>query len=213
MKSPYWHIPKMWQGETVFVIGGGPSLKEMDWTPFRSRNVVGCNDAYLLGDWVDFCYFGDERWHRIHSQLPEFVNFKNPRVTCRHDLLGKPHIDHVLESWAESFVEKDSVVGWKGNTGASAVDFAWKLGASRIVLLGYDMKLGKDGHFNWHRNLVHPFMNQKTVHAEATLDKFIGQFVNLEEDRRKRAPGLEILNANPDSGLAVFRKVKLEDVL
>ena len=60
--GPFWSAPEMWRDETVFIIGGGPSLAEMDLSPIHSRPVIGVNNAYALGPWVDVIFFGDAHW-------------------------------------------------------------------------------------------------------------------------------------------------------
>jgi hypothetical protein len=54
-----WIAPKMWAGGTAFIVGGGPSLKGVDLTPIHHRRVIGVNNAYRMGNWVDICWFGD----------------------------------------------------------------------------------------------------------------------------------------------------------
>jgi hypothetical protein len=54
-----WLPPKIWQNSTAFIIGGGPSIKDLDVTKIQNRRVIGTNNAYQMGDWVDICWFGD----------------------------------------------------------------------------------------------------------------------------------------------------------
>ena len=54
-----WHPPKMWNDKTVFVLGGGPSLNGTNLDLIRDERVIGANNAYQLGSWVDVCWFGD----------------------------------------------------------------------------------------------------------------------------------------------------------
>jgi hypothetical protein len=58
-KQEAWRIPKMWKGQTVFIIGGGPSLNGTPLHLIHEHRVIGVNCAYMLGDWVDVCWFGD----------------------------------------------------------------------------------------------------------------------------------------------------------
>jgi hypothetical protein len=185
----------------------------MDWGPFHNLPVIGCNDAYTLGDWVDVCYFGDRRWWEVHSQGDAFQNFKGMRMTCRTELLNKPFVDEVCQSYDAAFMEKDDVICWNGNTGASAIDLAWKFGASRIVLLGFDLKPGGKYGFNWHKNLTHPVLNWNNDFTKHALSKFHPQFEKIEEDRKKRVPDLEVWNANPDSALECFPKTTIAEAL
>jgi len=60
MKShEMWHPPKIWNNGTVFILGGGPSLLDNNFDLIENKHVIGINNAYRLGDWVDICWFGD----------------------------------------------------------------------------------------------------------------------------------------------------------
>ena len=54
-----WIPPQIWKGQTVFILGGGPSLNEANLDLIHDRRVIGVNNAYQLGSWVDVCWFGD----------------------------------------------------------------------------------------------------------------------------------------------------------
>jgi hypothetical protein len=49
----------IWKNDTAFILGGGPSLSKVDFSLIEHRRVIGVNNAYQLGDWVDICWFGD----------------------------------------------------------------------------------------------------------------------------------------------------------
>ena len=60
MKShEMWKPPKIWKGGTAYIIGGGPSVNDADLSLIHDRRVIGVNNAYSLGGWVDVCWFGD----------------------------------------------------------------------------------------------------------------------------------------------------------
>ena len=54
-----WTPPKIWEGQTAFIIGGGPSINDLDMDLIKDRRVIGTNNAYQMGGWVDICWFGD----------------------------------------------------------------------------------------------------------------------------------------------------------
>ena len=47
------------------------------------------------------------------------------------------------------FVKHRNRLSWGGNSGHAAIDLAYNRGATRIILLGYDMQ-GKDFEAHWH---------------------------------------------------------------
>ena len=88
------------------------------------------------------------------------------------------------------------------NSGAGAIMFAYRYGARRVVLLGYDCK-AQGNRKHWHRDHPRPLGNA------GTLPKWPAQFAQM----LKVCPSLEILNASRDTALDCFRRVNLEDVL
>ena len=96
-------------------------------------------------------------------------------------------------------------LGWNANTGATAVNLALLLGAKRIFLLGFDMKLSKDGKANWHQNTL------DKPDSGIYETKFIPGFERLQKDLEKKFPGKEIINITDDSALNLFPKVKVND--
>lgn len=54
-----WRVPPIWSGGTAWIIGGGPSVKDLDLSPIHQYRVIGVNNAYQFGHWVDACWFGD----------------------------------------------------------------------------------------------------------------------------------------------------------
>lgn len=168
--------PNRWEGEDVFIIGGGPSILHQFGIPddlaeralsgeaveaevgaymaphLYGRPVVSVNNAYTLGDWVDVAFFGERHWFRKHEQA----------------LLDHPaqkiHCDQLLEDYKGlTFLPKDPYkrhgissmpdrVCWNLNSGAAAISVAYHLGAARVILLGFDMDLTQDGQgrSHWH---------------------------------------------------------------
>lgn len=199
----YWEAPQMWKGETAYIVGGGASLKGMDWSRLEGRCVIGCNDAYKLGPKIVKCaYFGDLNWWRIHHWVA-LRQFKGLKVTCAPEYIREQDI-YPLQRKPRKICKAPSV-GWFNSTGASAVNLAIILGAKKVVLLGFDMKL-TNGDSNWYVNL-------KNKPDASVYPRFIQGFEMLRSDLKDTWLDVEVVNANPDSAMDVFPKVKLEDVL
>jgi len=158
----YWPCPKMWIGSTVVVIGGGPSLQGMDWNDVRrvgaGARYIACNDAYQLG-WPDMCFFGDAAWYDIHSNLKAFEDYPGLKVSAAFECLGLEGL-LTMERWplnpaqpVDSLRTEPYRITWYGNTGTTAIALAAKLGARKIVLLGFDMMVNQMGLSNWYNNL------------------------------------------------------------
>ena len=87
-----------------------------------------------------------------------------------------------------------------------AINLAMLLGSTRIILLGYDHKIGKEGQGNWHVNNI-------DGPKESVFFKFRNGFKIIKTELDTEFPMVEVLNAGPDSDLDVFEKIDLKDVL
>ena len=210
----YWQCPVLWPGSVAFVIGGGwslsGSLDELK-SLLQDKHVIGCNDAYLLGDWIDVCFFGDQEWYRKENadgiqHRYALANWSGLKVTRCLNWINEPQLLalHTTNVWQD----RPKFIGWFGNTGACAVNLAGKFGAKKIVLVGFDMtqnpRNGKKGSNNWHPN--------KVVTSERTYENFREAFTNdVKPAAEKR--GIEIINATPGSRLDCFPIVTLKEAV
>ena len=97
-------------------------------------------------------------------------------------------------------------LGWGGNSGFGALNLAVQFGASRIVLVGFDMRIDRGVH--WHG-----------LHAGGGLSNPNAR--NVERWRRcidEAAPilaalGILVLNASPMSALAAYPKINFTEAI
>lgn len=195
--------PNHWVGETVLVVGGGFSLKGFDWDRISNGNVIGINNAYALGDWISFVLAGDPDWMNWH-----WNNLYRVRVPIIAVTPTDP--EHPNVQWLGRAQHRMSYMrhqlGWFDNTGMSGICLAARLGAARILLLGFDMKLGTDGESNWHPNYVNePDQN--------SYPRFMDVGLKLKQQLDERYPWIEVINCNPDSEMDLFPRMKLRTAL
>lgn len=213
LRGEYYSLPRMYDGQTVFVLGGGPSIKHLNMKLVKDRPVVGCNDAFKLdpkGEWVDWLVFGDKRWFAWNREELALWPNRERVVCCVPQLL-----DGVAEAWPwlkvlrrdearfGLSVEQDTVC-WNRGTGGTAINVAYLLGAPRIVLLGFDMRV-VDSEHNWHA------YHQKEERPQIYQNS-VRPFLKPMSDAMK-VTGLQIANATPGSALDVFPIVRLEELL
>lgn len=203
----FWTAVRIWQSSTAYILGGGPSLKSMDLSPLHDKRVIGVNNAYQLGDWVDVCWFGDSQWYDNHRERLE--QFPGMRVHCCNRHADRPGTKRIMRGKPVGIDPRPSFIAWNGNSGASAINLAYHFGAKRVVLLGFDMKFGDLGENNWHND--HKLPSRKGRHPWDPYPGFLKNFPDIKRDADRL--GFEIFNATPDSALDVFPKVKLEEVL
>lgn len=210
----WWAAPKIWTGRPVFIIGGGRSLHGVDLSSLKGRCVIGCNDAYMLNPPV--VVFGDYGWWITHwrervvdvekgRNHPGMLAYSGLVVTnCGKGIIKACSRIRVMRR-SQNRILVPHQLGWFNNTGAAAVDLALQFGASRIVLLGFDMHL-TDGKSNWHENL-------KDVPNVKIFNRHMAGFRLLAAELKRKAPSVEVLNANPTSAMDVFPKCTLAEGL
>lgn len=135
-----WSVPCLWPDETVFILGGGPSLPLDRLPELRGRGkVIAVNNAGFRAPWADILFFADHRWmtwnrDRLDEFEGEYIVTRQPVFVNDDPILYldyKPYrLSHV----------PTALGGLCG--GSSAINLAYLLGAARIVLLGFDYRPG-----------------------------------------------------------------------
>jgi len=206
----YWTVPKLWPNSTVFIIGGGPSINDMDLNQLRELNTIICNTGFMAFPWAKVMYFGDCKVHTWISwedggrYAEGFDNYTGLKVSCCPDTLRDSRI-HTLYRRRRGLTDEPRTVGWNCNTGASAVNLAMHLGAKKVVLIGFDLQQ-INGKSNFHNYNFIPDEDPISIYK-----KFMNFWPYVKESAEKF--GLEIVNTTLNSKLDLFPFVKLEDVL
>ena len=198
-----WSVPRLWPGETCFILGGGPSLQQLDIELLRGRRCIAVNGAFRLAPWIDCMFFGDCRWlNQYGGGLSEWAGLK---VTTCNQHRQRPGIRVVKRRNSPYGLSRNShVVGWNLSSGACAINLAVHFGVKRIVLLGFDMRIVGARH-NWHDDYAPP-PPKKNPYA-----RFLKPFPFIKEGLNELS--IECLNATPGSALTLFPMVTLEEVL
>jgi len=204
---PQWKPEKIWQDQDCFIIGGGTSLRNFDWSVLEHENTIGCNNAFRLGPKVcNICIFCDKgfifdsdepRW----GFYEELSKFPNPIVTNDDQLRNRkePWLKYIPRKVRGLGIE---TLGYNANTGAAAINLALMLGASTIYLLGFDMFLDNNGKPNWHNHLIDK--PGSDVYA-----RMVSAFIHVRKDLKK-FPNCRILNVTKKSSLNLFTKLDFD---
>ena len=216
-----WQVPELWPNSTVYIIGGGPSLLEEDLTPLHvpSRRVIGVNNAYLLGDFISVLWFGDCSWFNHHRK--GLLSFAGLKASCCPRFGGRN------DKWpAIKFLPKDKEkrngissrrnknrVAWNKNSGYSAINLAYYLGAKRIALLGFDMCRGPNQETHWHGG--HKWGAKKNTRqrlkANEPYARFLPNTGAVARDAKRL--GVKIINCSMNSVITHFDKIPFKEVL
>lgn len=114
-----------------------------------------------------------------------------------------PGAHRVFPSRRLSLSRQPGVVGGT-NSGAQAVNLAYHLGATRIVLLGFDMKhTGGKRHF--HDDYPSGWSNAETANSWPAQFAFMAAGLASE--------GIEVLNASRDTAITCVPRVSLQCAL
>lgn len=202
--GPFWAAPRIWPASTVFIIGGGPSLFGFDWSLIENRQCIAVNGGHALG-WPPFCYFSDVDWYENSIRERGLVDYGGMLVTIHTHFQDIPGV-HCMRRGPPGLNPNPDTLAWNLNSGATAINLAYHLGAKRVVLIGFDMKPREEANgtrHNWYFNYRLPKGGQYNL--------FLKQFPMIARDAEKL--GLEIVNATPGSAVTSFPMVKLEDEL
>lgn len=211
-----------YKGQAVFCIGGGPSLRDFDWDMLRGLNTIGCNAAYKLGvDIVKYCFFAD---HGFLNKGGNYVGLAEFSEAGGIVITHAPSLHKHSTPWLY-YVEREPrgcfkhALGFNGSSGASAINLALILGASRVYLLGYDNQTSAQNLTHWHdyyRKQV-PQENVAEIRRRAGhYTTFKNGYKDLLNDLRKKPdmfPGARIINLNMESALDMFPKRPLNTIL
>ncbi len=207
-------MPK--DGRTIFVIGGGPSVSDTDLSPIAESgcDVIGVNSSYKLGSFINYCWFGDYEWWLNETNLKEYSGFI-AHCNERSDLFVGNRSFARSRSKPSGIETNPMQVAWNASSGGSAVNFAYHLGARKIVLVGYDMQT-VCGRKNWHdEHPVPESVIRGNVYAseQAYLDDLYKRFRKPFKDIKKDAEsmGINIINCTPGSALTEFPIMSLTE--
>ncbi len=167
------------------VLATGPSLSQRVADTVRGRcNVVAVSDAYKLAPWADAIASTDAAWWKHH---PAALDLACPKFGAMPDFRAIPGVERLP-------------VDTGTNSGLLGIMVAVKLGASRVLLCGFDLKDAGNHFFG-----AHPTGLKST--PPARMEMFKRQFAGY------RPRGIEILNCTPGSALTCYPFSTLETEL
>jgi len=198
-----------WKGRRCFIIGGGPSLKNVDLDLLRNEITIGINRAYekltpsiLFGvdpqmwGWVEQGKCGEESKRKFN----EYKGYKvwMALLSKRGKMqLFPPDFYLVDEDDRGGYkIGTTDLLSFKNNSGYGAINLAAALGANPIYLLGFDMQGDKQGKQKWWHD------GYPIDYGEGVYPTYIDE-INGFAPELKRA-GFEVINLNPKSALKCF---------
>lgn len=197
----YWRPEPLWQGRTVFILAGGPSLREIDPDILKGQTLLVINASCMLAPWAGLLLFMDQGWAMAHQR--EIAEWKglavSTSITAKRMMPRKVNrIQVVLKDNFQDVPEGYVRMGASG--GHVAISLAIAMGAKTLVLLGYDMKLAKDGKSHFHNEYLRH-------NDDIYVNKFIPGFRGWNQQAKE--VGVDIFNTSSDSALDEFPRASL----
>jgi len=200
-----------WKDQRCFIIGGGESLKDFDFSTLRGEFVIGINRAYEVMD----CTINFAMDHNLYEWITEgrlgneakekFENFKGFPVWLDSAGYNYPKGIFILNKSGSQNISRSMKKGLGGesNSGFGALNLAVCLGANPIYLLGFDM-CGKNGKQVWWHS-GYPDKQRDDVYKV-----FANDFKRTVSELKER--NIQVINLNPESKLKCFDFGKFEDI-
>jgi len=162
--------------------------------------VIVINDAYRLAPWADVLFAADHGWWKWHEGVPSFSGLK---YALHAGASEWPGVTVLRSTGIQGLELHPSGLRAGYNGGYQAINLATHLGASRIVLLGYDMQAPRRGPSH--------FFGEHPNHARSPYGTFLEIFPSIVAPLQ--ALGITVFNCSRSTALECFPRVALSEVL
>lgn len=203
-------MPRLWPGATIVCLGSGPSLTQDDVFAIacvrdvRHLRVITVNTTYQLAPWADVIYAPDEKWWGWHGEDVS-ARCRGLKLTLSQDEHAARAGAHRLDWRSGGGLSTDPRrVMTGGHGGYQAINVSVHLGASRILLLGYDLQADPStDHVHHHR--AHP------DHSVVPYERWRAVYETLMAPLG--ALGIEILNCSRATAITAVPRASLDEAL
>lgn len=199
--------------ETVYIVAGGPSLRDFDFRRLDDKITIAINKSLSVLPNAKLLWWSDERFFRQHREeiaqhraaykATAYINFyreKNPDWVSSYSF-----------SRMKGYDDRPEYLCHGNNSGYAALHLAIKLGAKKIILLGYDFKFDAQKNTHWHAGHFDELGRSMHQGEDSLTKNMLPNFQYL------RIPALRhhvtIINANLDSNLDIWPRRSIEEVL
>lgn len=196
-----------WEGQTCFILGGGPSLVNFDHRLIEDQLVIGTNKSFTAPNCSPTINFSmDVRFHTMVTQPAKgdlrqqtlhrkWLGYRGIKVFAKRSPKFKYSSSvYVVNSLPEKVLSFDLGKGvyLGNNSGFGALMLACCLGSKRIGLLGFDLKIDeKTQKIHWHEG----YSGQDPKTMQRKFDSFIICFQEFAPTIAQQ--GIEVVNLAP----------------
>ena len=197
-----------WTTKPAVIIGSGPSLSDEQLQAVQAARsadrcrVIAVNNTAARAHFADIVYFGD--YLALRQYLPTLRRVTTGEWWTASQAAAERWQIHVVKSCNRPGLG-DERVHLNGNSGLQALNLATLFGARRVLLLGFDMRLGANGAKHWFGEHPAPLVQ------EMLFDEWRHKAVQIAKDAQVQ--GVDIVNVTPGSALTCFPAANLNEVL
>ena len=221
-----------WKNQSCFIVAGGPSLVDFDYSRLQGKFTIGINKSFLAfspsilyamdstfyGEMIDgnFDEEGKERTFVRWLKCPSTKVLLTPMELKK---FGQ-EVFLIRRKWKAEVNRENLDDGiWGGqNSGVGAINLAIALGANPIYLLGYDLQCKERTHGH---SGYKDFLPDETGKSRLVPRDPIRFNLKLQEFKTEieelspiwKEAGIKIINLNPNSALTCFPFDDIDKVL
>ncbi len=198
--------------KTIYIVAGGPSLREFDFARLSDKLCIAINKAIFVLPKAHILWWSDSRFYKMFRKeidthtskykttgLTKFQSLQYPESFYKYKFTGHG-----------GYAEEEDQLKDGNNSGYASLHLAMKLGAKRIILLGYDFQVeGSNTH--WHEGHTDEMGRKIAVGLSTYEDKMLPYFFAL--GAKANELGVEVINANPKSKLDIWPKMEINDAV
>lgn len=203
----FWSPTPIWRGETVFILGGGPSLTQDAIDSVRGRGrAIAVNSSASKARWADMLLFTDNSWFEPRQAF--VASWSGMAVTLsRHAKVALPDKLLRLREMVRRDFPPDGAdhIRHGRSSGQRALSLAVSLRAALVVLLGFDMRVGPGGREHHHDEYA-----GETRDLGIYESQFRPAFAGWH--RTALMAGTRVVNASAGSALTEFPFIDLADL-
>jgi ADP-heptose:LPS heptosyltransferase/SAM-dependent methyltransferase len=192
-------VARDWEGETAFILAGGPSVKQLDLSLLKGRRVIAINSAHLSYPGADILFYADARWWTELGSKEGFTG----QIMTTGGIGPKDAVRLLKVDPSKGLATRPTEVALSSSSVTGAANILAHKGVKRIVGLGIDGKTSSRRH---HHDAAYPW---KLV--DGCFAKHATEFRQIAASLD--ALGIEFINANPDSAIDVWPKISFEEVI
>ncbi len=197
----------------IVIIGSGPSLTkhQCDYVQQQRQagncKIIALNRSFEMTE-PDIIYAADRRWWlRYYNNTPDCIKLTQSRSTAKE--LG---IDYIKHEHGHKGLSKNPELIYGKNSGQQAINVAYHLNATKIILIGFDVQ-PTGGRVHWHDDYtdgVDDFGNkEKAVNGPGDWNDWLKGFSAIAEDLEEA--GIEVINCTVETALSCFKRMTLQE--